>query len=205
MDPTVHSLLISFPSLISISQPPTQTDMPYKSNGSSSQGNKRLKEDPHLSHCSWDPIVAPVSSFSVAGNSLSFQLSPIPPWSQLSGAWRHSPPQTTKQQALSLHGSAPGSLCTYYSYKLIIFMGLLTVTMSGSLALVPVLGTPFPLLACCVQLQCDSFSSSYYILVCMFGYYLLEVCSSSNGQKSTLLVVFLCQSEAKQMAVHYSF
>lgn len=47
--------------------------------------------------------------------------------------------QRLKQQAQGLHGSARGPLHTYYSFKLSLIMGLLSVRTKGSLILVPFL------------------------------------------------------------------
>lgn len=51
--------------------------------------------------------------------------------------------QILKQKAQGLHGSTPGPLCIYCTYYLSILTGPLTLKVSGSLTLVPVLGTPF--------------------------------------------------------------
>lgn len=65
-----------------------------------------------------------------------------------------------------IHRSIPGPLCVYYSYWLSIFIRLLTMSRSGSLTFVAILGTLFFLLDFRVQLQYGSFTSSYYIQFC---------------------------------------
>ena len=62
----------------------------------------------------------------------------------------HMSSQRKKQQTQGLSGSAPGSLCIYYSFQLSIYTRLLSVWMSGSLILVSLLGLLLLLLVCLV-------------------------------------------------------
>lgn len=87
--------------------------------------------------------------------------------------WTHR----LKQKTQGLHGSAPDLLNMYYSFKLSLIIGLLSVRMSGSLMCMLILRTLFLLLSHLVKLQYDDFCFILlYFIFFMLGYYLLEDC-----------------------------
>jgi hypothetical protein len=76
-----------------------------------------------------------------------------------------------------LHRSAPDPLHLYYTVYILSwhFIGLLTVRSSGSLTLMPALGSLFLSLGCHVQPSIWLFCFIlYFSLSCVFGFYLLE-------------------------------
>ena len=120
--------------------------------------------------------------------------------SKSQSGWRTPGEQCSKQGAYELtetEAASTGpswtytrSCLLYYSYLLSIFMGLLSVRMSGSLALMPFLGSLFLQLSCYVQLFfcfillyfifCFIFLFLIHLIIfyfVMFGCYLLEACS----------------------------